>query len=258
VNRDGGTLPPWFQGDVSSIFLPYEGNGFAADNFQRASGTYLDDYLISPPIEDVGMAQYEDSIRFLVRSPYYLPPAQNYDDSLMILLSTSGADTSDFSIVLDYFAVPKDAWTLKSYRLSGRVPPHSSVRAAFRYLHFNGGVSGGSSDFVGVDFFQFIRRLATNVTTQSTSHSDFKLYQNFPNPFNPSTEMSFSVDKAGRATLILFNVLGEQVATLYDGIARPDEVIRVHWNARTLPSGVYFYTLTSGTGLLTRKLLLIR
>ncbi|MEK9139348.1 MAG: choice-of-anchor J domain-containing protein, partial [Bacteroidota bacterium] len=122
VNRDGGPLPPWFQGSSSSIFLPYEGTGFAADNFQRANGAYIDDYLISPPIAGVVQPSRVDSLKFWVRSANNPPPGTNYPDSLMVLLSTTGADTSNFTILLEYFSVPKSGWTLKKYTLNGRVP----------------------------------------------------------------------------------------------------------------------------------------
>jgi hypothetical protein len=249
INRDGGTLPPWFQGTSASIFPPYEGTGFAADNFQRANGSYIDDYLITPPIPGVGMTNYVDTLSFYVRSPYYAPPAQNYNDSLMILLSTSGADTSDFTTTLDYFLVPKTGWTKKTYSLGGRVPAGSTVRFAFRYLHFNGGASGNNSDFVGLDFVQLIRRTGTGVQEPGSQATTFLLLQNYPNPFNPNTSIGYSIGYPARVALKVFSILGQEVATLVDGqqVAGTRSVV---WNGESstgapVASGVYFYTLVA-------------
>ena len=264
VNRDGGALTPWFQGDATSVFVPYEGTGFAADNFQGANGTYIDDYLISPPIPGVGQEGRIDSLRFLVRSAFNPPPAMNFPDSLMILLSTSGADTSSFTTLLDYFSVPKTGWTLKSYQLTGRTPVNSTVRIAFRYLHYDGGSSGGNSDFVGVDFVHVVRDLQTGVNPQRSYPSVYSLGQNYPNPFNPSTEIDFRVAESSAAQLVIYNVLGERIATLFNGTAERGTTYRVRLDGSQLSSGVYFYRLstksTEGrTGFVSaRKMLLIR
>jgi hypothetical protein len=258
VNRDGGSLPPWSQGTSTSVFLPLEGLGFAANNFQSANGTYIDDYLISPPIPGIAQSGRADTLKLWVRSVLYPPPGVNYPDSLMILLSTSGADTSNFTIFVDYFDVPKTGWTLKKYPLLGRVPSNSTIRVACRYLHYNGGPSGTASDFVGVDFLHVTRGLPTSVEGKGTFPSSFVLEQNYPNPFNPSTEIGFSVDVTGRATLQVLDVIGQTVATLFDGTADAGQVYRLRLNGANLAGGVYFCTLQSGRRTEMRKMVLIK
>jgi hypothetical protein len=176
----------------------------------------------------------------------------------MILLSTTGADTSHFTIFVDYFSVPKSGWTLKGYRLTGRVPPNSTVRAAFRYLHFNGGTSGVNSDFVGIDFVHVTRNLPVAVEGSNFSPTAFTLSQNYPNPFNPPTEIAFSVDRAGRTTLDVYNVLGELVVSLFDGDAEPGRTYRVRADGSALASGIYYYRLGSASKSDTKKMVLIR
>ncbi|HCV43606.1 MAG TPA: hypothetical protein DGH68_08990 [Bacteroidetes bacterium] len=258
VNRDGGLLPPWFQGSSTSIFLPYEGSGFAANNFQRANGTYIDDYLITPPATGIGQSGRVDSLKFWVRSAFNSPPASNYPDSLMILLSTTGADTSNFTIFVDYFSVPKTGWTLKGYQLTGRVPSNSTVRAAFRYLHYNGGSSGINSDFVGLDFVHVTRNLPAAVGDSDPLPTSFALHQNYPNPFNPTTEILFSVAAPGSATLDLYNMLGQKVGTLFNGGAEPGRVYCVRLDGSGLASGIYYLRLQSGVWADTKKLVLLR
>jgi hypothetical protein len=247
VNRDGGPLTPWFQGSSTSVFVPFEGTGFAANNFQRANGTYIDDYLISPAIPGIGQTEWVDSLKFLVRSAFNPPPATNYPDSLMVLLSTTGADTSNFATLVDYFSVPKTGWTQKGYRLTGRVPNNSNVRVALRYLHFNGGSSGVNSDFVGVDFFHITHGLPTSVGDPLLATSSFSLHQNYPNPFNPTTTIQFGLPVAANVTVKIYNVLGQEVATLVDGLQSAG-TSQTSWSGRNsagvpVASGMYFYSL---------------
>jgi hypothetical protein len=258
VNRDGGSLTPWFLGSSTSVFVPSEGTGFAANNFQRANGTYIDDYLISPVIPGIGQTGWVDSLKFWVRSAFNPPPATNYPDSLMVLLSTTGADTSNFTTFVDYFSVPKTGWTLKGYRLTGRVPNNSNVRVALRYLHFNGGSSGVNSDFVGVDFIYVTRNLPTAVESSEPRPTSFSLYQNYPNPFNPSTVIAFVVDAAGRTTMDVFDVLGRHIATLYDAVASAGPAHQVKFDGTSISGGIYFCRLQSGGKQKLMKMVLLK
>ena len=87
--------------------------------------------------------------------------------------------------------------------------------------------------------------------------SSFALLQNFPNPFNPSTTVEFSLQQRGYATLNITNLLGEIVATLVDGVLEGG-YHAVRWDASTAPSGVYFYRLASSGRVDIKKLVLIR
>jgi Secretion system C-terminal sorting domain len=87
--------------------------------------------------------------------------------------------------------------------------------------------------------------------------STFKLDQNIPNPFNPTTVISYQLPATGHATLKIFDVLGKEVVTLVDQ-EKPAGVYRETWDASRLASGVYFCRLTSGNFTQTRKLLLIK
>ncbi len=93
---------------------------------------------------------------------------------------------------------------------------------------------------------------------QSELPGTFRLDQNFPNPFNPSTIITLEVGKTSRIALQVYNVIGQLVATLVDGVKEPG-VYRVSMQAATLPSGVYFYSLAAdGAKIQTRKMLLLR
>ncbi len=85
----------------------------------------------------------------------------------------------------------------------------------------------------------------------------FTLYQNFPNPFNPVTNFQFTINSSQFTILKVFTILGEEVATLVNEKLEPG-IRQVQWDASGLPSGVYYYRLSSGNLIETKKLQIIR
>jgi hypothetical protein len=84
------------------------------------------------------------------------------------------------------------------------------------------------------------------------------LEQNYPNPFNPSTVIEFSVPMSGHATMTVYNVLGQEVTTLFDGNVEAGRINTAHFNAVNLPSGLYFYTLRTAGQVETKRMLLTK
>ena len=101
--------------------------------------------------------------------------------------------------------------------------------------------------------------VATSVEGQeNTSPLSFVLGQNYPNPFNPSTTIDYAVARTGHVTLEVFNILGQQVATLVDRISEPG-VFQAAFDASRLPSGIYIYRLSGEqTAPLARRMVLLK
>ncbi len=87
--------------------------------------------------------------------------------------------------------------------------------------------------------------------------SAYHLAQNYPNPFNPATTINFMLKKAGPVELKIYNIRGQNVATLVDQEMKAGRH-SVTWNAADLASGVYFYMLTSGDFKDVKKMMLIK
>ena len=83
----------------------------------------------------------------------------------------------------------------------------------------------------------------------------YELQQNYPNPFNPSTTIAFAVPEPTRVSLTVFNLCGQEVATLADRKFLPGRY-RIVWNAAGRASGVYFYRLRANGFVAVRKMLL--
>ncbi|MGE5313631.1 MAG: hypothetical protein ACM3Q4_02955 [Acidobacteriota bacterium] len=76
---------------------------------------------------------------------------------------------------------------------------------------------------------------------------DYRLSQNYPNPFNPSTTLTFAMREAEYVRLTVHDILGREAATLFEGVARPNEFYRLRFDAKDLPGGTYFYRLRSAS-----------
>jgi len=86
---------------------------------------------------------------------------------------------------------------------------------------------------------------------------EFSLFQNYPNPFNPTTKINYSIPRAGFVTLKVYDILGNEMKTLIN----EEKTIgnyEVEFTASNLPSGVYFYRLTTGEFVETKKMIVIR
>jgi len=85
----------------------------------------------------------------------------------------------------------------------------------------------------------------------------FVLNQNYPNPFNPSTTISYSIATHTHIRLKLFNPLGQLITTLVDQDKHPGTYTTT-WDASNRPSGLYFYRISVGEFVRTKKAILLR
>jgi photosystem II stability/assembly factor-like uncharacterized protein len=99
-------------------------------------------------------------------------------------------------------------------------------------------------------------------TVSSEIPTEFSLEQNYPNPFNPMTNIKFEIPASVETTrrvvsLIVYNSLGKEIATLVNEEMNSG-TYEVNWNALNLPSGIYFYTLRSGSFTRMHKMVLLK
>jgi hypothetical protein len=98
---------------------------------------------------------------------------------------------------------------------------------------------------------------ATAVEDLNSLPQKFSLSQNYPNPFNPSTHIDFDLQKSGMTTLVVYNILGEKIATLINRNLTAGQH-SVDFNASKLSSGVYIYQLNSSGKTISKKMILLK
>lgn len=121
-------------------------------------------------------------------------------------------------------------------------------------------VAAGSNEANMLTNMQMVEQKYNSITAvddHQVAPTNYALDQNYPNPFNPSTKISYQIPESGFVTLKVYNAIGKEVATLVNedkSAGRYD----VNFNAADLSSGVYLYTIQSGSFLQTKKMILIK
>ncbi len=112
-----------------------------------------------------------------------------------------------------------------------------------------------------IEVFKLTAEVSTaviaGVDDMNTIPQEFRLDQNFPNPFNPTTIIRYEIPRASHVTLKLYNMIGQEIATLVDDVQEAGYKT-VKWNAANVPSGVYFYRLQASGFTTTREMLIIK
>ena len=118
---------------------------------------------------------------------------------------------------------------------------------------------GGAGNFptVFIDNIYFTNQLGTDIENDTHAPESFTLSQNFPNPFNPSTNISYNVPNAADVTLEVFTIHGQKVVTLVSAFQSAGQHT-VTFDASSLASGMYMYRLTAGSKSMVRKMTLIK
>jgi hypothetical protein len=129
------------------------------------------------------------------------------------------------------------------YTVVGFVAGHGTVTNIQNYIFIDQNVSEGKYNYrlKQIDFdgtFEY----SNAVEVEVLGVKDFSLGQNYPNPFNPSTTINFSLAVDSKVSLKVFDVLGQEVATLINGQMAAGSQ-KVSFNASSLNSGVYFYRI---------------
>ncbi|MFH1852350.1 MAG: T9SS type A sorting domain-containing protein [Candidatus Neomarinimicrobiota bacterium] len=198
---------------------------------------------------------------------FTLPSAENIDGGINLCFFTHGqgyetswSDMGDRFVYINQLDSTTD-WT--HYEVAYQAADDAygiSVRA-----RFNNWVTGTA-------YFDDFSVEKMGVVTSSVDDEDgevanalptsYKLAQNYPNPFNPETAIEFSCPLTGYVRLDIYNMLGQKVRTLVNGVYSPG-IHHVSWNARNdfgqpVASGIYIYSLVTKDTQVTKKMLLIR
>ena len=145
------------------------------------------------------------------------------------------------------------------------IPGHGTTLSPQHYSYVDNSVTLGvwwyrlrQMDLDGSKHYTEAVQTTVVTSVQENAPKEFALQQNYPNPFNPTTEIQFSVAGTGKTLLEVYSVIGQKVATLFDGIAEAGQYYQVRVDGARLSSGVYIYRLQSGAKVELRKMTLLK
>ncbi|MEW6511796.1 MAG: T9SS type A sorting domain-containing protein [Bacteroidota bacterium] len=130
-------------------------------------------------------------------------------------------------------------------------------------LHFGVDADSSGADSVKflLDHFYFTKLGAPDAVEENVTGEipqSFRLEQNYPNPFNPSTTIQFSVVTAGKVSLTVYNVAGQLVGTVLEGVEHAPGTYRVNLDMSRNATGAYFYVLQQGTKREAKLMMLVK
>ena len=209
---------------------------------------YYGDWAMYAGVE-FGNDEYQknaDSIKVVASSATYGGTVEVYIDSMNASTKIAECNISGTG-----------SWTtFKTFaaKLTSQVSGHHDV-----YLLFTGSVT--DKLFMLQSFYFTGSKTATGISGENLEGNNlprtYNLKQNYPNPFNPATEIQYSIPKSGIVILKVFNLLGQEVATLVNQEQTPGSY-KVSFDASKFASGVYLYRIQSGNYSLTKKMILMK
>jgi hypothetical protein len=253
-----------------------------------ANSTKIDTFCFTDPGVQIGQGRYDGIFRFrLVTENLNCVQAiatndpvggetEDYivnDLQLAVELMSFTAVQDGEAVVLrwstaseknnDYFRVERRTsgdWTTVSSRISGA----GTSTVSHSYSYRDASVEAGriyEYRLVSVDINGTAQVIATESipVTQSdpATVNEYRLYANYPNPFNPSTTIAFDLVEAGHVDLRVYDIMGREVAVLVNGTLSSGRHREV-FEAKDLPSGLYMYKLTAGNFVDMKKMILLK
>ncbi len=180
--------------------------------------------------------------------------------STVTLTWKTASETDNYGFYVQRSATAKTGFA----DVSALIPGHGTSTTGFSYRYADKSAPAGTSYYRlkqvdldnSVHYSDAVMSTATDVAPSVPIV--FALSQNYPNPFNPSTDFRFTVAKSGFTTLIVYNVLGQEVATIFNGLTESGQYYTVRLDGTGLASGVYFARLQSGFESQLKKIVLLR
>ena len=114
----------------------------------------------------------------------------------------------------------------------------------------------GLGNEIGTTYF-FSTGISLGVNQQISIPDNYKLFQNYPNPFNPTTTIQYEMPQNGNVNVSIYNIKGELVEKLVDGYKSTGKY-SIQWNPKNISSGQYFYQISVGGFVQTRKMVLLK
>ena len=242
-----GTQSNWVQEEMDLTGLNSTQNKFKfelkTDGSQTEDGWYVDDIVIfTYGIVPVELSSFNATVSKSTITLNWITSSELNNMGFEIYRK-SLANKSDWQRI-GFVEGSGNSTTTKNYSFVDENPVNGTTLYRLKQIDFDGSF-----------------RIYNSVSVSFEGVNKYALEQNFPNPFNPSTMINYSIPAAGQVKLIVYNLLGSEVAVLVDEYKEPGNY-SVEFSTEILKnklgSGVYIYTLKSGSFTQTRKMVVIK
>jgi len=132
---------------------------------------------------------------------------------------------------------------------------YSSANPVYYYVKAYNGTYSSATNIIGTPTSKKSNISDNNMSIEK--EIEFNLFMNYPNPFNPSTNIIYQLPKKGHVVLKIYNTLGKEVAELINE-TKEEGTYSVTFNGENLPSGLYFYKIQIGEFVEVKKMLLLK
>ena len=246
-----------YRGDYTSIAgnkdAAYSVWGDHRNGNAQNMGGYFPDFALTVSPES-------DTLRGIADSSFHnvkIPGVKLWDKSTVfsaIINPVPASGSISMTFLNNSTNIPKDSLTSYPDSLRLRVVTSGAVPTGVYTVMLKG--NGRNATPVHVRNISITVDNPVGIISNQTAVS-FDLYQNFPNPFNPSTSIIYELPQSELVTLKIFDALGKEVTNLVNS-RQSAGVYSVDWNAGNHPSGIYFYTIQAGNFKETKRMMLLK
>jgi len=241
VTEDGDV---WY--NMENSFIEYH----PADNSQYQD---FQDFLNQFVLMMIGASGYGSSLPFMFESEDIYHWDEGLNEWDLAHKNLYFYDSNNLVTSIEFHVWSGDEWELSDRELYSYDDDDLLSQILYQWYHF---------DFWIDEYRELFFFNETSSVEQGSVSSTLLEVTNFPNPFNPETKISFSIDSEQNVELKVYNILGQKIRTLVDEPKRSG-YHRIVWDGTDdrgvqVPSGVYFYRLTGNETVVRKKMLLLK
>ncbi len=248
-NNDNGWTDKVYQGEGTFNPGTYDGENICEFYMSGSPGVFYTFKQLSQSIPAGSILKS----RWYYESSGAYSNSENSDGGHLLFINSIPNNQEGISSerIQDMFAsvdYPMYQWNIEEFEITQTIPAGAYIAI--------GGAVWPSYIYNNWDYIK-IYSSTTDISTELSLPSNYILYNNYPNPFNPTTKIKYDLPKASEVQLIVYDNLGREVATLVNE-QKPAGSFEVEFNASQLSNGVYFYELRAGDFRDVKKLILLK
>ncbi len=279
ISNDGGSVNRFYTNNGDGTFTALTGDVFdnesaATGSYGTSAGDYDNDGDLDLVVGNAAFVAYPGDVNFLYRN-------DTDDDNNWVNIKCEGTQTNRAATGTEVYAKANingvDTWQYRFISSSDSFNGQNDLR-----VHFGFGdaeeidtlriewLSGNIDVYTDIEVNEFYKAVEggdldeyddddadDEEDDEDESQQEFSVEQNFPNPFNPSTTIKYDVPEASFVSIIVYDVLGNEIKSLVSETKNAGSY-SINFDASSLSSGIYYYILRAGSSVVTNKMLLLK